>query len=172
MTMTLIETKTLGTAAASLEFTEIPQTFTDLLVVSSARSTRTGSTDDSMVIKLNGSDGTARRLFGGGSGSGFSDSTLQIVAFISTNATTSNTFSNDSFYIPNYTASTNKSVSIDSVSENNATAATQLISAGLWSSTAVVNALSFTPLNGNLVAGSTISLYGILKGSDGIVTTS
>ena len=171
MSMTLIETKTVGTAVASLEFTSIPADFTDLYFLSSSRSTRTNSTNDSMIIKLNGTEGEMRRLFGTGS-SASSDSLATMTALISTNATTANTFSNDSVYIANYTASTNKSLSVDSVSENNATAATQLIAAAAWSNSAAVTSVSFAPVNGDLVVGSTISLYGITKGSDGIVTTS
>jgi hypothetical protein len=37
--MKLIESKTLGTAASSIEFTSIPQTFTDLVVLVSSRQT-------------------------------------------------------------------------------------------------------------------------------------
>jgi hypothetical protein len=61
---------------------------------------------------------------------------------------------------------------VDTVSENNATAAFQRIIAGLNNSTAAITSINFFPSSGNFVAGSTISLYGITKGSDGIVTTS
>jgi hypothetical protein len=172
MTMTLIETKTVGTAVSSLAFTSIPADFTDLLVLISSRSTRSNSGDDSMVIKLNTVDGAgSRRLYGSGSAA-FTDVTVPMTILISTDQNTSNTFANSSVYIPNYTVSLNKAVMVDNVSENNASYAVQQLGANLWTSTAVVNALSFTPLNGNLVVGSVFSLYGILKGSDGIVTTS
>ncbi len=171
MTMTLIETKTLGTAAASIEFTSIPQDYTDLVILSSSRSSRTAQINDQMNIKLNGIDGSMRNLFGNGSAV-FSQAPAQMTAFMSTDLATASTFSNDSIYVANYTSSTNKSLSIDSVTENNATAAIQAIGAGLWSNTAAVTSITFTPINGNFVAGSTMSLYGILKGSDGIVTTS
>ena len=172
MTMTLIETKTLASAAASIEFTEIPQDGTDLLAVVSARSTSTGTRN--LAIALNGSSSgfSGRYLFGNGSttASGSDDPTAA-GAYVPSDLT-ANTFSNVSLYFPNYSGATNKSVSIDSVIENNATDGGLYIKAMLWSNTAAITSMSFTPNAGDLAIGTTISLYGITKGSDGIVTTS
>ena len=85
---------------------------------------------------------------------------------------TSNTFGNGSVYFPNYAGATNKSFSVDAVTENNSTEAFQAIKAGLWSDTTAISSLTFTVASGDLVIGTTISLYKITKGSDGIVTTS
>jgi hypothetical protein len=86
---------------------------------------------------------------------------------------TSNTFSNLSVYIPNYTGSTAKGVSIDSVTENNGTNAFQVIAAHLTNSTSAVTSIGFfSTTSSSFLTGTTISLYGITKGSDGIVTTS
>jgi hypothetical protein len=169
--MTLIETKTLLSAAASIEFTSIPQDGTDLLLLVSGRSA--GNGDAQMNIKPNGSTSslTIRRLQGDGS-SASSSSGSELYARVNPNDTTANTFANTSIYIPNYSGSTNKSFSIDSVYENNATAAVQKISAGLWSSTAAITSITIAPNSSNFVTGTTASLYKITKGSDGIVTTS
>jgi hypothetical protein len=174
--MRLIESKTLATAAASIEFTSIPQTFTDLVAVCSLR-----LDVDSLVINIRfnvdtGSNYSSRRLQGDGSAatsvSRTSETSLETL-LSGFSSSTSNTFSNSSLYIPNYTGSTAKSVSVDAVTENNATFSQQIIQAGIWTGTAPITSMSFTRLaGGNLVAGSIISLYGILKGSDGIVTTS
>ena len=172
MTMQLIETKTLGAAAASIEFTSIPQDGTDLYAVISTRSTISG-VGDVIYVRPNGSSANllGRRLQGNGSAA--SSGTSSDVDFvINASSATSNTFGNASLYIPNYAGSTNKSMSSDSVNENNATESYQRIHAGVWSDTAAITSLGFTILSGNLVAGSTISLYKITKGSDGIVTTS
>jgi hypothetical protein len=175
--MKLIETKTLGTAAASIEFTSIPQTFTDLVVVASLRSARAAVGDD-IVFRYNGDTGSNysfRSLAGTGSAVASGSSTLTVGYFgiCAAANSTANTFGNGSLYIPNYTGSTAKSSSSDSVGENNATAADQIILAQLYSqTTAISSILIFSNTSSNLVAGSTISLYGILKGSDGIVTTS
>ena len=176
--MKLIESKTLGTAAASIEFTSIPQTFTDLVLLFNFRS-NVDQTYTNIALRFNsdtGSNYSMRMLYGEGSGGGLSASqtttSMQWVYSTGLQAT-SNTFGNAQVYIPNYTGSTSKSVSMDSVSENNATQSIQALTAGLWSGTAAITSISmFTQAGPNLLAGSTASLYGVLKGSDGIVTTS
>jgi hypothetical protein len=173
MTMTLIETKTLASAAASIEFTSIPQDGTDLVVLVSGRSAR-ALVIDGVGVYFNGSTTgyTGRRLFGSGSSVG-SDTTYLGMPWMTAANATSNTFGNAAIYIPNYTGSTNKSFSIDGVGENNATDTYQGIGAGLWSNTAAITSLAITgETSTNLQIGTTISLYKITKGSDGIVTTS
>jgi hypothetical protein len=173
--MKLIESKTLATAAASIEFTSIPSTFTDLVVLISARTeSNDGVSWFDIATEFNGSSSnlSGRVLYGTGSATASIVDSTKIVIRVSSNLATSSTFGNASVYIPNYTGSTNKSVSIDSVTENNATAAFQAITAGLWANTAAINSIKFTPTTGNLSAGCLFSLYGVLKGSDGIVTTS
>jgi hypothetical protein len=174
--MKLIESKTLATAAASIEFTSIPQTYTDLVVVYSLRDTGTNGTErvHQTALSLNGatSSFSSRVLAGNGSSAfSFSD-TPRFSGWHPDAAATSNTFGNTALYLPNYTGSTNKSYSIDQVAENNATKTYASIIAGLRSDTAAITSLALTTLGTNLAVGSTASLYGILKGSDGIVTTS
>jgi hypothetical protein len=168
--MKLIESKTLATAAASIEFTSIPQDGTDLVALVSSRST-VASIVAAVEIKPNGAAGTFRRLWGEGSGGVYTDSLSAMIGFQSAASNTADTFGNISFYIPNYTATQNKSISIDSVSEGNSSQIYMLLGAGLSSNTAAVTSLTFVSSE-NFVAGSTISLYKITKGSDGIVTTS
>jgi hypothetical protein len=173
--MKLIESKTLATAAASIEFTSIPQTFTDLVILASGRSERTAGFED-YLITFNGSSANFswRRLGGQGSGSPYSDSSsTNRLGQINTDFATANTFGNAAVYIPNYTSAVAKSVSSDSVSENNATQAFQGIHAGLYSGTSAITSFLLQEFGGTSFAAGTIaSLYGILKGSDGIVTTS
>lgn len=178
--MQLIETKTLPEAAASIEFTSIPQDGTDLVALVSLRSSRTGSSHGAHIaLTFNGvgSGYSYRALRGNGStASSFSDAGAAVLNLFSTTTSssdTANTFANDLLYIPNYASATNKSLSFDAVYENNATTAFQHLYAGLWSNTASINSITFAEAFGNnWVAGSTISLYKITKGSDGIVTTS
>jgi hypothetical protein len=180
--MKLIESKTLASAAASIEFTSIPQTFTDLYLVVSGRFVESGGPDPSIsadiVLNSAASDCNWRRLSGTGSsatsGTASSVTGIYIGEFPASNST-SNTFANTNIYIPNYKESTQKSVSVDSVSENNATTAAQTLVSGLCTKTAAITSLTIRAYAGGsftLSIGSTISLYGILKGSDGIVTTS
>jgi hypothetical protein len=171
----LIETKTLAAAAASIEFTSIPQTFTDLVMFYSLRDTGTNSTFrvHETAISFNGltTNFTARALRGEGSTSATFTAT-RFAGWHPDAAATANTFGNSSLYIPNYSGATNKSYSIDQVTENNATLAWMSIVAGLWSNTAAITGVTLTTQGVTLAIGSTISLYGITKGSDGIVTVS
>jgi hypothetical protein len=177
--MTLIETKTLGTAAASIEFTSIPQTFTDLVLVHSARSAHSDIAA-SAVIQFNGDTGanySVRRLLGDGTAASSSaltsGSLFGLAGSISGATATANTFGNGVVYIPNYTGSTAKSFSADGVSETNGTDGYQAINACIYSGTAAITSILFRTFEvANLAVGSTISLYGILKGSSGGVVVS
>jgi hypothetical protein len=171
--MKLIESKTLGTAASSIEFTSIPDSFTDLYILLSVRSTRSDITFSTVQVSFNGlTTNRSRRSLYNVSGSVGSDTGSDIIFVADSNGATSNTFSNTSIYIPNYAGSTAKSVSIDSSTENNGTPVFQELTAALWNSTAAITSVLISASGYDFVAGSTASLYGILKGSDGIVTTS
>jgi hypothetical protein len=172
--MELIETKTLGTAASSIEFTSIPQDATDLLIFTSLR-TSTNS-DTPVLLQFNGNGiGYSSRWIAGDSSGTSSNSQISVAAFtygyLNADNQTANTFSNHSVYISNYTAALDKSMSADSVNENNSASAIRWIAAGLWANAAAITSLSVICGVGNLVAGSTVSLYKITKGSDGIITT-
>jgi hypothetical protein len=166
--MKLIETKTLGTAAASIEFTSIPQTFTDLVLKLSIRNDF--SDTQAFDLLVNGTQVTSyRNLVGTGSATA---SNTNYLGLAPASNSTSNTFGSNKFYIPNYRSAVSKSISVDSVTENNATAAFQTISAGLSAVTAAITSLRIDSRSSSFVAGSTISLYGITAGSDGIVVVS
>ena len=181
MTMTLIETKTLGTAAASIEFTSIPGTYTDLYILASHRQTQTfADVNGYPTLTLNNSTSNYSFRWIQGSGSAVASSSSTYGGFYwfgNNDFMTANTFSNTSIYIPNYAGSTNKSVSFDTVQETNATASFQQIMAGLWSDTAAITSLKLTARDSGLgtspsfVVGTTISLYGILKGSSSVVVS-
>jgi hypothetical protein len=169
-TYNAIATVTVGSGgAASIEFTSIPGTYTDLAVLISARNT--GSSVFGFVCLQPNSATTnlsSKLLYGYGSGSGsasYSDQ-YSILGYITGANATSNTFGNSWFYIPNYAGSSNKSVSVDSVNENNATDGRQSLVAGLWSSTSAITSLKFIAADNNLssvnfVQYSTATLYGI-----------
>lgn len=171
-TMTLIATATAGVSGASeFVFDSIPQTYTDLMIVHSTR--QSGGVSFAGVNTQFNSSATgysSRRLYGTGS-SVASDSQSGNSAIPSGDAnassSTSNTFTTVTMYVPNYTGSTNKSTSSESVAEANATTAYQFMVAGLWANTAAVTRVAVSSTNGNFVQYSTASLYGILKGSGG-----
>ena len=173
--MKLIESKTLATAASQIEFTSIPQTYTDLVLVVSARGVSSSDFPAYLLrFNANTSSYSSRFLSGNGSASSSGPGGTSSIAFgnMPGSAQTANTFSSSVVYIPNYTAAVNKSVSLENVSETNSSGAFMRIVAGLWSNTAAITSLAVIGDSINLEIGSIASLYGVLKGSDGIVTTS
>jgi len=174
MTMTLIQHTELGSAQSGITFSSIPQTYTDLYLVYSVRTDNTNVPYSNTEIQINGSSAnfTSRRMFGGGSGSGESYTATNIAGLVSSAGSTSNTFGSTSLYLPNYTSNTNKSYSVDSVSENNSTSAYQEIIAGLWSQTAAITSVTIKAEGSrNFVQYSSATLYGILKGSNGVTVS-
>jgi hypothetical protein len=163
--MQLIETKTLGTAAASIEFTSIPQDGTDLLILESLR--RASGVPVGTYIRFNNStsDFSGRYLYGSGT-TPSSGVLARYVGSVSGNYT-ANTFNSTSIYVTNYSGALNKSFSVDNVTENNATAADQNIISGLWANTSAITSLMIEDIAGTFAIGSTISLYKITKGSGG-----
>jgi hypothetical protein len=169
-TYTLIQKTTLNASAATIEFTSIPQTFTDLTLVLSLRTTGVGGSTGSIgQITFNSSTSgySEADVYGqqGSAGSGgYSPITTYIPTGRDNNALlTANTFSSCSVYIPNYTSANFKSVSLDSASENNSINASMAFIAGLWSNTAAINAITITSGDGNYVQYSSVSLYGVAK---------
>jgi len=166
-TYKVISSVTVGSGgAANIEFTSIPQTYTDLKIVFSARMTNSTNVVDDVVISINSSTSnfTMRRLFGSGSGTPFSDTGGGNYNWISQSpnaGATTNTFGNAEIYIPNYTSSANKSISADSVSENNGTTAYAFLGAVLWSNTAAITSISLGGFASNFAQYSTAVLYGI-----------
>ena len=117
-------------------------------------------------MTFNGSSTGYTSRFIQGNGTSATSSTggttaIDIIQTVGATATAS-TFGNTEIYIPNYTLSANKSVSIDSVGENNATAALSVLVAALWSNSAAISSISIASQNGTLLLQfSTAYLYGV-----------
>jgi hypothetical protein len=161
-TFTLISSQTLSSSAASITFSSIPSTYTDLLVRISGRSTGSSTV---IELTLNGSSSsyTNKRLYGDGSATASDSNNTTFISNIGLDDTgfTANTFSNTDIYIPNYTGSNYKSTSGDGVSENNATLAFSMLAAGLWSNTAAITSITLAQGGANIAQYSTAYLYGI-----------
>jgi hypothetical protein len=150
--------------AASMAFTSIPSTYTDLVIKISGRTTGAGVTNY-IKIGLNGSSASfTERSLGAGGASVYSfTSPGDYLAETVGGGSTANTFSNSETYIPNYASAANKSFSTDSVAENNATTAQSALTASLWSNTSAISSIELTPFTGTFVQYSTATLYGISK---------
>lgn len=166
-TYTLIASNTLGSSAASVTFSSIPSTYTDLVLKFSVRSNQ-ANVARNYFLQLNGSSSnvySSTILQGDGSSAisiRYSDETAGIRGTNGMPGTsaTSDTFSNSEIYIPNYTSTTNKPISLFGVTENNATESYIDPTAGLVRITSAITSITLTTSD-NFVSGSSFFLYGI-----------
>ena len=163
-----IASNTVGSGgASSVTFSSIPSTYTDLLLKISARASFSDY-DLQLNVHLNGntSNYSQRAVFGTGSNVYSYTATIAgYAASVMGALGTANTFGNAEVYVPNYAGSTNKSYSVDNVTELNASTNNRLdLLAGLWSDTSAVSSMTITTAGGtSFVQYSTFTLYGISK---------
>lgn len=160
-----IASNTVGAGGvASVTFSSIPSTYTDLILFSSIRCS---TTEDAAYLRFNNDSAgnySYRRIISDGTTVSSSSASAQAqlaLQFMAQSNYTASTFSNNMVYIPNYAGSNVKSASFDSVNETNATNPRMLLAAGLWSGTAAINRLDLIPGLGNFAQYSTFTLYGI-----------
>ena len=163
----LISSQTLTSAAATVTFSSIPATYTDLVLKFSVRSNQ-ANVARTYFLKINGSSSavySSTILQGDGSAAisiRYSDETAGIRGTNGMPGTsaTANTFSNSEIYIPNYTSTTNKPVSLFGVTENNATESYIDPTAGLARITSAITSITLTTAD-NFVSDSSFYLYGL-----------
>lgn len=171
-TYILIASTTLSASTSSVTLSSISNAYNDLVLNVSARTDRTGSTQDELAMRFNsdsssiysdtwfgtnGNSGTAALV---GKNNGWNYARLGIA---NSAGTTANTFSNMEIYIPNYTTTSNKQFSRKTVSETNAsTGAWMECGAGLYANATAISSINIYSANStNLVSGSSFYLYGI-----------
>lgn len=165
-TYQLIRTITVGAGGvATIEFTSIPQTYTDLLLHLSAR-TSYGAVADDLYLNFNNitSDRYGRFVYGSGTGTA-ATSVSQHVGTMTCDTATAGIFGNTTIYFANYTSANHKTISSDSVSENNGTASYTDLTAGLWANPAAITSIQIPTAGGRGVwmQYTSASLYGISK---------
>lgn len=159
-TMTLIASQTLSTTAASITFSSIPQTYTDLKLILSAR--LSGSSNVGGTIQINGVTSNAQRVIFG-TGSAVNSEQNNLTGIHNSNTYTTNTFSNSEIYVSNYTSSNNKNYHYEGTTENNATASYIGMAAGVVNTTSPVTSITTLAAGDTYTANSTFYLYGIVK---------
>ena len=166
-----ISTVTVGSGgAATIDFNNIPQTYTDLHIKVSTRDNLAYSWGQG-YIRFNGSTSgyDGKQLYGNGtsaltaSGSGNWGTNYALAGRGTGASTTASTFSNGEINIPNYTGSNLKAYSYDGVAENNATLSMVEIVAGVWSNTAPISSITLLTPSQTWQQHSTVTLYGIRK---------
>jgi hypothetical protein len=165
-TYTLIASNVLSSNTATVTFSSIPSTYTDLVVRFSARGTAASPTSNiSFTLNNNGSAIYSYNLISNNNNSVFPyiQSSLTSFAgaiFIPAATATANTFGSHEIYIPSYTAATNKPLSTFAVAENNSTTDFDLqVDAQLFRSTTAISRIDIS--GSSFVAGSSFYIYGI-----------
>lgn len=161
----LAKTVLTGTQA-TITFNSIPSTYTDLLILMSARSSAAGDLYDVINIRFNGATTdtnlTGRTLYAQPTAVGSTTYPYGVVGNAGAGATTANTFSSIETYIPNYAGATAKPISSTSVNERNAAADSQLdADASLFNSTTAISSITILLQTASFVSGSRFDLYGI-----------
>lgn len=174
-TFSLLSTVTVGAGgAASIAFSNIPQSFTDLVLFISPRerdiadvrqpifmtfnSNTSGYSDQITYTDSNGTLVFTTNSYGAG--------TFVMNGYTTGTTSTANTFSSIQTYIPNYTGSGFKVFSTETVNENNGASAMLAVQSQYWNNTAAITSIQLTTYTA-FAQNSTASLYGILKGSGG-----
>jgi len=168
-----IQTITLASPASTVTFTNIPQTYNDLVVFQNIR-----LTGDSHFYRtwFNGTDGnpppTSTQYqwvylwsWDTGSYCYFSNNSDAFGQLGNTyNSYGANTFNFGQFYVQNYSSTTlKKSVWSDSAEVNTTNAPPYGIHGGYWDNTSAITSMTFRENGGTITyaAGSTFRLYGL-----------
>jgi len=156
----------LTTTQATITFSSIPSTYTDLIVLFSARTNEAAAADSGFWIYPNNNSGTMSyiRLRGIGSSASSDFNNLDSYWRNAVNGAggTADTFASGELYIPNYAGSTFKVGSWTIVREQNSATSNQIIAGGgLNSATNAINSLNFISSGNSFVSGSRFDLYGI-----------
>jgi hypothetical protein len=159
--------------SAAMSFTSIPATYTDLCIKISGRNLQTPDLTTYIDMIINGDTGAYydQKNISGMFNSTISNQTwsnqnsFYLYQINATNSTAS-TFSNTELYIPNYTSTNSKSISVDGVAESNTATGNvrvMALSVGLYhpASNVAITAITLTANGGNFVQYSTATLYGI-----------
>jgi hypothetical protein len=155
-----IQTQTLGANAASVTFSSIPQTYTDL-VLQIVAGTNTGLTEPKIVLNADtGSNYSNTSLSGTGSVASSSRRTNQTGWLLDwAGGITTNVYQyNSTTHIQNYSNSTTYKTA---VTRANSTDYGPDAITFLWRSTAAITSVQLVPIANNFLAGSTFTLYGI-----------
>jgi hypothetical protein len=162
-TFTKIASVSVGSGgAATIDFTSIPSTYTDLVIKYSLRCNGTNGAGAFYFNSDTTNTNYASRRLGTDGSSAFSNNyAAPYGAYADKSTYTASTFANGEIYIPNYRSSNNKSFSVDDVVENNATTADLFLTAGIWNNTAAITAVRIAGVVDSFVQYSTAMLYGI-----------
>ena len=176
-TMQLIAKQTVGSGgASSVTFSNIPQTYTDLKLVMSAKGSA-ATTRQNVLIAFNGSGSSFawQGLYGYGGSAGANSGNNQFVGNVPMASNVANAFGTEEIYIPNYTSTTKaKTIMTNYAVENNGSSNFIGIDATSWNPGTQDNIESITlsiNSSGDFIEFSTFYLYGISNSTTTQATT-
>jgi hypothetical protein len=157
-----IATTTLGSATATISFTSISASYTDIRIVLVGSHETTASTLRMQVNSDTGTNYSYTELIGDGatasSSRGTSSSRINC-GNANFNNTQPSLITADWF---SYAGSTNKTCLVTASQDRNGSGSV-LRTVGLWRSTSAITSVQLFPASGNFATGTTATLYGILK---------
>ena len=170
-TYTLIASSVLASPTATINFSSIPATYTDLVLRTSLRSNVAGviAVDPDIIINNSSSAAIFSSTYLQGNGASASSARVsgngQPTWRYGANDTgsTTNTFASSEFYFPSYVASQTKPFSLITATENNATTGYINSLAQFYNSTSSISSITLSVGGGsyNFDTGSSFYLYGI-----------
>lgn len=165
-TYTPIATTTLGSAATTISLSSIPSTYTDLILTFVG----TGAVVSFQpAIQFNGDTATnysSTALYGDGTSVGtIPETNINKIVIPEGNTLSTTVPSSAIINIMSYAGSTYKTSLIEYSGNLNSASGTVNRAVGMWRSTAAINQILIRSANGaqTMAAGTTITLYGILK---------
>lgn len=155
-----IQSQVLGSNQATVTFSSIPQTYTDLILIVSAAAT---STNDP-YLRVNSDSGTNysyTTLTGNGSTASSARATNQTTISINYFGSDSTTLGDNARVIQflNYSNTTTYKTVLARGGRGNTDGLALMVN--LWRSTAAISSIVYYPGTGSLLSGSTFTLYGI-----------
>lgn len=158
---------------SQINLTSIPQNYTHLKLLISIR-TSLATPDAAMGLYLNniGTGHTSRVVYSGGtSWNSFTVSNRPYDFWVNGATSTASTFGATDVLIPNYTGSTRKTLVTRTVTETNGTAIITGFTGAETDLTSAISSIYIIPDSASTIQEhSTVTLYGIAGGSDGITT--
>lgn len=160
-TYTLISSNTLSSSAASVTFSSIPSTYTDLVLRMSVRHSEPAA-NGTIYIRPWGSSLRSITRLNDISGTVSSDraSSSDLDNALNGSTATSNTFSSIEVYLPNYALAAPKPFSVVAAAENNSTTASIVLGAVLDRGSTAVTSIDIAT-GYTFVSGSSFYLYGL-----------
>jgi len=152
-------------SSQTITFTNIPQIYQDLLLVTSIRSS-TSATTDSILVQFNSTTSiySDTDLYGNGSSASSSrgSNTYGMFAgYCAANTATSSIFGSHQTHILDYANTSAYKTTINRASADLNGSGYSVLTAGLARTTSAITTVTVFPASANMIIGSTATLYGV-----------